>query len=113
MRSCIRQLGAKLDPGKIRFHLRLAKTTRNRELIELLTRKLEKTVRLMYIECVCSRFRETEFQMLHGRIVVALLARDAKGARNVVLKDIIKAQQATLRPCRDWPSALSTEASTR
>src|SRR5207237_10924278 len=32
------------------FHLCLARMTRNRELVELLTRNLEKTERLMYIE---------------------------------------------------------------
>jgi DNA-binding GntR family transcriptional regulator len=79
------------------FHLRLARTTRNRELLELLTRNLEKTERLMYIELRCSRFREAEFRMLHGRIVDAIRARDPAGAREAVLNDITDAQQATLR----------------
>jgi len=78
------------------FHVRLAKTTRNRELVELLTRNLEKTERLMYIELRYSRFRETEFQLLHGRIVDALRKRDAERTREAVVDDIAQAQRATL-----------------
>ena len=89
------------------FHLRLAKITRNPELVELLTRNLEKTERLMYIELRCSRFRDAEFQTWHGRIVVALRTRDPEGARESVLNDITEAQRATLKFGRNWPSALS------
>src|SRR5258708_33072614 len=78
------------------FHLRLAKTTRNRELVELLTRNLEKTERLMHIELRSSRFRENEFQFLHTRIVDALRTRDPQRAREAVLNDISEAQRTTL-----------------
>ena len=78
------------------FHLRLAKTTRNRELVELLTRNLEKTERLMHIELRSSRFRENEFQFLHTRIVDALRTRDPQRAREAVLDDISEAQRTTL-----------------
>jgi DNA-binding GntR family transcriptional regulator len=101
---------ARLIQANAGFHLRLARTTRNRELVELLTRSLEKTERLMYIELRCSRFRDTEFQMLHGRIVDALRARDPKRVREAVLSDITEAQRATLRFARNRPSGLSPAA---
>jgi DNA-binding GntR family transcriptional regulator len=104
---------ARLIQANKDFHLRLAKTTRNRELVELLTRNLEKTERLMYIELRCSRFRDTEFQLLHSRIVDALRTRDAEGVREAVLNDITEAQRATLRFGRSWPSSLSPLASIR
>lgn len=89
------------------FHLRLAKTARNSELVELLTRNLEKMERLMYIELRSSRFRNTEFQLLHSRIVDALRTGNPKLAREAVLEDITQAQQATLRAGRNWPSPSS------
>lgn len=87
---------ARLIQANTDFHMRLAKTTRNRELIELLTGNLEKTERLMYIELRCSRFRDSEFQFLHGRIVDALRKRDRERARAAVLDDITQAQRTTL-----------------
>jgi DNA-binding GntR family transcriptional regulator len=98
---------ARLIQANTDFHLRLAKTTRNPELVELLTRNLEKTERLMYIELRCSRFRDTEFRNWHGRIVDALRTRDPEGAREAVLNDITEAQRATLKLGGNWPSALS------
>ena len=87
---------ARLIQANADFHLRLAQTTRNRELVELLTRNLEKAERLMYIELRCSRFRGTEFQLLHGHIVDSLRTRDPRRAREAVLTDITEAQRATL-----------------
>ena len=87
---------AKLIQANTDFHIRLAKTTRNRELVELLTRNLEKTERLMYIELRCSRFRDVEFEVLHGRIVEALRSRDPRQAREALLSDITDAQRITL-----------------
>jgi DNA-binding GntR family transcriptional regulator len=78
------------------FHLRLAKVTRNRELVELLTRNLEKTEHLMYIELRRSRFRYTELRVMHGRIVEALRARNPQRVREAVLNDILEAQRVTL-----------------
>ena len=98
---------ARLIQANTDFHLRLAITTRNLELVELLTRNLEKTERLMYIELRCSRFRDTKFQKWHGRIVDALRTRDPEGARKAVLNDITEAQRATLKFGRKWSSALS------
>ncbi len=94
---------ARLIQANTDFHLRLAKTTRNRELVELLTRNLEKTERLMYIELRCSRFRDTEFQLLHNRIVDALRTRDPQRAREAVFNDISEAQRATLSFGKNWP----------
>jgi len=87
---------ASLIQANTDFHLRLAKTTRNRELVELLTRNLEKTERLMYIELRCSRFLDTEFEVLHRRIVDALRSRDPLRVREALLSDITDAQRATL-----------------
>ena len=98
---------ARLIQANADFHVRLAKITRNPELVELLTRNLEKTERLMYIELRCSRFRDTEFQKWHGRIVDALRTRDPEGAREAVLNDITEAQRATLKFGPNRPSALS------
>jgi DNA-binding GntR family transcriptional regulator len=95
---------ARLIQANADFHVRLAKTTRNSELIDLLIRNLEKTERLMYIELRGSRFRAAEFQMLHGRIVGALRMRDPGGAREAVLNDISEAQRTTLNFGRNWPS---------
>ncbi len=78
------------------FHLRLAKTTGNRELVEALRRNLERTERLMYIELRLSRFRNREFRLLHSRIVDALRTRDPKAVQEAVLNDIREAQNATL-----------------
>jgi DNA-binding GntR family transcriptional regulator len=82
--------------ANIAFHLRLAQTTRNREIVELLTRNLEKTERLMYIELNSSRVAITEFRLLHSRIVEALRTRDPNAVREAVLDDITLAQSATL-----------------
>jgi DNA-binding GntR family transcriptional regulator len=105
--SKLEQDFARLIQANTDFHLRLAITTRNLELVELLTRNLEKTERLMYIELRCSRFRDTEFQKWHCRIVDALRTRDPEGAREAVLNDITEAQRATLKFGTKWPSALS------
>jgi DNA-binding GntR family transcriptional regulator len=83
------------------FHLRLAKASRNRELVELLTRNLEKTEHLMYIELRRSRFRYPELRVMHGRIVDALRERNPQRVREAVLNDILEAQRATLTFSKD------------
>jgi DNA-binding GntR family transcriptional regulator len=82
--------------ANIRFHLQLAKTARNRNLLELLTRNLEAAERLMYIELRSSRFRDPELQAAHGRIVDALGTRDPRAVRDALLDDIVEAQQVIL-----------------
>jgi DNA-binding GntR family transcriptional regulator len=79
--------------ANIRFHLQLAKTGRNRNLLELLTRNLEAGERLMYIELRSSRFRDRELQAVHGLIVDALEMRNPQAVREAVLDDIVQAQQ--------------------
>ena len=98
---------ARLIQANTDFHLRLAKITRNRELVELLARNLDKTERLMYIELRGSGFRDTEFKLLHSRIVDALRTRKPERAREAVLHDIVEAQRATLRFGKHWPATLS------
>lgn len=82
--------------ANIRFHLQLAKTARNRNLLDLLTRNLEAAERLMYIELRSSRFRDPELQAAHGRIVDALETRDPRAVRDALLDDIVQAQQVIL-----------------
>src|ERR1700683_5624301 len=86
------------------FHLRLARVTRNRELVELLTRNLERNEHLMYIELRRSRFRHTELRVMHGRIVDALRSRNPQRVREAVLNDILEAQRATLTLSKNVPS---------
>ncbi|MGI8743654.1 MAG: GntR family transcriptional regulator [Bryobacteraceae bacterium] len=78
------------------FHLRLAKMTRNRQLIELLKRNLESTERLMYIELRSRRFRDSDFRAVHQRIVDALRTHDPLRVRKAVLEDITEAQGSTI-----------------
>jgi len=78
------------------FHLCLAKTSRNRRLIELLSQNLESTERLMYIELRSRRFRDKDFRALHGPIVDALRSRDPARLRQAVWEDIAEAQGATV-----------------
>lgn len=103
---------ARLIQANAAFHLRLAKTTRNRELVDLLMRNLEKTERLMYIELRCSGFQGAEFQLLHRHIVDALRTRDPERARDAVLSDITQAQRATLRFGTKWPANLTARNGT-
>jgi DNA-binding GntR family transcriptional regulator len=95
------------------FHLCLAKMTRNRELVDALSRNLERTGRLMYIELRSSRFRAKEFRLLHSRIVDALGTRDPKAVREAVLNDIMEAQSATLTLGGQVPELPSLNSSIR
>jgi DNA-binding GntR family transcriptional regulator len=79
--------------ANVRFHLQLAKSARNRNLLDLLTHNLEAGERLMYIELRSSRFRDRELKAVHGRIVDALETRNPKAVREAVLDDIVQAQQ--------------------
>ncbi len=92
------------------FHLRLAKSTRNRQLVELLTRNLEKTERLQYMELQSSHVTHEEFRSQHGRIVSALRAHDPAAARQAVADDIRDAQQATLNIGKWLPTSLAGTA---
>lgn len=78
------------------FHLHLAKITRNRQLVELLKRNLERTERLMYMELRSRRFGDKDFRKLHKPIVAALRSRDALRVRQAVLEDITDAQGSTV-----------------
>ncbi len=78
------------------FHLRLAKMTRNRQLIELLKRNLESTERLMYIELRSRRFRDSDFRAVHQRIIDALRTHDPLRVRKAVVEDITEAQGSTV-----------------
>jgi DNA-binding GntR family transcriptional regulator len=86
------------------FHLSLAKTTRNRDLLEHLARNLDSTERLMYIELRSGRFHDNEFRTLHGRIVEALRKRDVNAVRQAVWADITEAQRTTLTLGQERPT---------
>lgn len=88
------------------FHLLLANSTRNRQLVELLTLNLEKTERLQYMELQFSHSTDEELRSQHGRIVSALRAHDPGAAREAVADDIRDAQQATLNFGKWLPTSL-------
>ena len=79
-----------------KFHLRLAKTTRNSEIVRLLESVLERAERVMYVEMRFAPFEAEQFELLHEPIVEALSRRDPAAARAAVLRDIEQAQSATL-----------------
>ena len=60
-------------------------------MVQLWSRNLERTERVMYIELRRSRFRQTELRTSHSRIVDALRTRDVHGVRKAVLNDIMEA----------------------
>jgi DNA-binding GntR family transcriptional regulator len=78
------------------FHLCLARMTRNREFVKLMTSILERTVRIMYIELRVSRFQWTNFKDMHKPILEAIKERDPAAARRAVVQDIADAQIGTL-----------------
>lgn len=87
-----------------RFHLALAKITRNRRLVDLLRQTLESTERLMYIELRSSGFRDAEFRSFHERIVEALKRRDPEAVRQAVWDDITEGQGSTVGFSKVRPS---------
>jgi DNA-binding GntR family transcriptional regulator len=74
------------------FHLCLARMTQNDELIELESKILERTERLMYIECRRSGHPTPLFSELHKAVVNAVRGGDAAAARRAVLEDITQSQ---------------------
>jgi DNA-binding GntR family transcriptional regulator len=87
---------AALIQANAEFHLLLARTTRNRRLVELLTQNLEATQRLMYRELRSRRFRQNDFAAMHQCIVDALRTGDPLRLREAVWEDISDAQSSTL-----------------
>jgi DNA-binding GntR family transcriptional regulator len=81
--------------GNQRFHLKLAKATRNQELQRLLASVLERTERVMYVELRFTKFDEDAFKMIHEPIIEKMRKRDVEGAREALLRDIAQAQDAT------------------
>src|SRR5579872_1921893 len=81
---------AELFSTNTAFHLRLAAMARNRELIELLKRNLERAERLSYLEWHSSRFHEQELRTQHIRIVEAIRSRNPQAAREALLSDIVE-----------------------
>src|SRR5579872_1316955 len=88
---------AELFSTNAAFHLRLAAMTRNRELIELLKRNLERAERLSYLEWRSSRFHEQELRTQHIRIVEAIRSRNPQAAREALLSDIVEGQRNTMK----------------
>lgn len=78
------------------FHLLIARMSRNRELLKVLTWNLEQNQRLMYVELRSMRAHRGETAGLHANIVAALRKRDPEAAREAVLADIADGQSATL-----------------
>src|SRR5579872_1332629 len=88
---------AELFSTNTAFHLRLAAMARNRELIELLKRNLERAERLSYLEWHSSRFHEQELRTQHIRIVEAIRSRNPQAAREALLSDIVEGQRNTMK----------------
>lgn len=90
-----------------RFHLHLAKTTRNQELQKLLASVLERTERVMYMELRLTKFDQSAFKMLHEPIIEAMRKRGVAAAHAALLRDIAQAQGATFGRAMDGsqPSA--------
>lgn len=78
-----------------RFHLHLAKATRNQELQKLLASVLERTERVMYMELRLTKFDQSAFKMIHEPIIEAMRKRDVAAAHAALLRDISQAQDAT------------------
>jgi DNA-binding GntR family transcriptional regulator len=78
-----------------KFHLKLAETTRNRELERLLASVLERTERVMFIELRVTKFNEDAFKVIHEPIIEAMKRHDVNAAREALLHDIAQAQDAT------------------
>jgi DNA-binding GntR family transcriptional regulator len=79
-----------------KFHLTLAKASKNRRLVELVKQTLENTERLMYIELRSSGARTSDFRTSHEPILTALKRRDVAAVRTAVWKDITEGQSLTL-----------------
>lgn len=86
-----------------RFHLSLAKASRNRRLVELVKQTLENTERLMYIEVRSSGARASDFRIAHEPILTALKRRDVEAVRKAVWKDITEGQDLTLSIAKKHP----------
>lgn len=74
------------------FHLCLARMTQNSELVDLEKRILERTERLMYIECRRSGHLTPLFSQLHKAVVDAIRKGDAAAACRSVRQDITESQ---------------------
>ncbi len=90
------------------FHLRLAKMSKNQELVRLVGHLLERTARLMYIELQWApASAPAETFKLHPPVIAALRRRDPVAARAALLNDINEAQNVTLSVSpRRWQSGM-------
>jgi DNA-binding GntR family transcriptional regulator len=79
-----------------KFHLALARASKNKRLLGLVKQTLENTERLMYIEVRSSGARDTDFRSAHEPILSALKKRDSEGVRRAVWNDIVEGQGLTL-----------------
>lgn len=79
-----------------RFHVCLAKCTGNQELLKLVTRILEGSERISYIELSAARFQAADLARYHLPLVEAIRRRDPLGARKAIIDDISDAQVSTL-----------------
>lgn len=79
-----------------KFHLALARASKNRRLHDLVKQTLENTQRLMYIEVRSSGARDADFRTAHEPIVSALKRRDVEAVRKAMWNDITEGQGLTL-----------------
>ncbi len=88
---------AEFVEANTKFHLCLAKASRNRRLFDLVKQTLENTQRLMFIEVRSSGARDADFRNAHQPILAALKKRDVEAVRKAVWDDISEGQGLTLR----------------
>lgn len=75
-----------------RFHICLAQSTGNKELLKLVTRILEGSERISYIELRAARFQATDLAKYHLPLVEAIRNHDPLIARKAIVEDIANAQ---------------------
>jgi DNA-binding GntR family transcriptional regulator len=85
-----------LTEANKRFHLYIASTTANEELLKLMTQMMERSARISYIELSSGRFHQPDLERYHRPIVEAIRRRDSLAAREAVVADITNAQMSTL-----------------
>jgi len=85
-----------LTEANRRFHLHLAVTTGNEDLVKLVMHILERSARISYIELSSGRFHQPDLERVHRPIVEAVRAHDTAAAREAIVADITNAQMSTL-----------------
>lgn len=102
------------------FHVHLANMTGNQELVKVVTKILERSERISYLELRSARFQAEDLAKYHVPLAEAVRARDTVRARAAIIDDIAVAQMNAMG--RDFwnseresllPSILTAEKAAR